>query len=160
PQILPAVPATDADRIPGDRRRHGLALYVDSQRLLPAGRYRPALGLDRGARGHFLPGDGGAAAAGSRRIPSFAIREKYRQRRWRRWRFRQQRAPVRGAEAQERAAQPPGRPRRIAPATAADRRHRDLHDSRAEPPAGRPLLPQPVSIRAAGGGPEYLVPLG
>ena len=50
----------------GDDRADGPAVRDDAQGLLPAGRYRPDLRLDRGLARHLLPRDGAAAAAGRR----------------------------------------------------------------------------------------------
>ncbi len=86
-------------------------LYLgDPQGLFPAGGYRPALGVDGGARGHILQRHGRVAAAGGRCVPAVALCEERLERRGQRRQFRQFRALVRGAEAQERAAGASGRP--------------------------------------------------
>ena len=109
------------------RRGHGLAASRRSQGLLPAGGYRPALGLDRGAPGHLVRRHGRRCS--SRSPTSFqrlalcrACRLDRRRRRQLRAQFR---APVRRAEAEGRAAgpadgagRPPARAARRSPASA------------------------------------------
>ena len=107
---------------------HGLARDRDTQGLLPAGGYRPALGLDRGPAGYLLPGDGGIAAAGRGRASALApCRQRRLDRRLDGSKLGpQQRPPVRRAQAArpapgaaKGACRPAARHRAAFPASAA-----------------------------------------